>query len=73
MRYRGGGHPISDLSHLLRSLIYAYAKNKQSQDTKRAASTVSTGNEPARTGSANGRSEGIIPMHQMNGKVERND
>jgi len=52
--------------------VYAFAKNKQSQDAKRAISTAATGVEPTRSGS--GRSnEGIIPMHQMNGKVERND
>jgi hypothetical protein len=55
------------------SLVYAFAKNKQSQDAKKAANTVVTGVDVPRTGSANGRSEGIIPMHQLNGKEERND
>ncbi|UZJ51168.1 hypothetical protein CBS101457_000488 [Exobasidium rhododendri] len=56
-------------------LVYAYAKNKQSQDAKRALSTAATNVEHTRSGSGSGRNEGIIPMHQINGngKDIRND
>lgn len=52
-------------------LVYAYAKNKQSEEAKRAAAIGSSPPSPGGRGGA--RNEAVINMHSMNGKEDRND
>ncbi|PWN90123.1 putative VRG4-golgi GDP-mannose transporter [Acaromyces ingoldii] len=54
-------------------LVYAYAKNLQAKQGKASTSTPATGVESSRGGSAHGRSDGVIPMHNMNGTQQKGD
>lgn len=54
-------------------LLYAIAKNKESQEEKRNAAIVSTGGGDTSPSSGSAKGGAVLPMHQMNGKEERND
>ncbi|PWN52347.1 GDP-mannose transporter [Violaceomyces palustris] len=56
----------------LAGLVYAYAKNKQAEAARLAASTPATGldRETGLGGAHSSAAKGVIPMHNMNGRKD---